>query len=261
MTTHTADAAADVNIFETKMDAARAAARRAAELIRSALERRGEARLLLATGNSQIDLAAFLVKEPGIDWSHVEGFHLDEYVGIAPDHPASFQHWIRTRYAEQAPFKAVHYIEGRASDIDSTLADYAARVFAGPIDVAFVGFGENGHIAFNDPHAADFGDSSLFKRVSLDDACRAQQVGEGHFKSMAEVPPEALTATCSGIFRADHWVCCVPDARKAKAVKAALEGPVTTACPASAVQTHRSASVFLDRNSASLLSTVRFGSQ
>ncbi len=132
-------------------------------------------------------------------------------------------------------------------------------LFRGPIHLAFVGFGENGHIAFNDPAVADFADPALLKRATLDDACRRQQVGEGHFPNVAAVPREALTITCSGLFRAEAWVCCVPDARKAEAVRNACEGPISTICPASIVRTHPNASVYLDAASAALLSTLTHG--
>ncbi len=137
---------------------------------------------------------------------------------------------------------------------EAHVAEYSERLFSGPVDLAFVGFGENGHIAFNDPPVADFDDPQLVKIVELDQQCRAQQVGEGHFSSLSHVPRYAMSVSCSGLLRANTWICCVPDRRKAVAVQAALEGPVTTACPASLVQQHADAHVYLDTESASLLS-------
>jgi len=243
-----------IEISETKTQSAQKTARAAADTIRACIKQHGGARILVATGNSQVEMMGFLVKEPDIEWDQVDAFHLDEYVGISPDHPASFRHWIRTRFTEIVRPKSMHYIEGDAQDLPAVLAEYSRLLLAAPVDLAFVGIGENGHIAFNDPPVADFKDPLVIKRVTLDEACRRQQVGEGHFPSMDSVPKEAMTVTCSGLFRVAKWICSVPDARKAKAVRDSLEGPVTTACPGSLVQQHADADVFLDQASASLLS-------
>src|SRR5581483_2535259 len=188
-----------------------------------------------------------------IDWKAVEVFHMDEYANIEETHLASFRFWIRTRLEEKVHPGKVHYIAGDARDLDSEIARYAELLAQEPIDLAFVGFGENGHIAFNDPHVADFDDPFRVKRVTLDEACRRQQIGEGHFKDLASVPPEAITVTCSELLRAKAWMCCVPELRKANAVVNALQGPVSVHCPASVVQKHPNARVYLDRDSASLL--------
>lgn len=231
----------------------KAAAARSAEIIRQAIASRGRARVLLATGNSQIALATHLAGK-SLPWEKVEAFHLDEYVGIAADHTASFRRWIKSRFADRVPFHSIDYLEGDAPDPDAEAARYSRLLEAAPIDLAFVGFGENGHIAFNDPHVADFNDPLTVKRVELDQACRAQQVNEKHFPDIASVPRYALTVTCSALLRAENWVCCVPDSRKSDAVHKALEGPLTTACPASVVRNHPRAFIYLDRNSASRLS-------
>jgi glucosamine-6-phosphate deaminase len=144
----------------------------------------------------------------------------------------------------------MHLIEGDAPSATAEIARYTALLSAGPLDLAFVGFGENGHIAFNDPPVADFDDPAMLKVVTLDEACRLQQVGEGHFSHLDAVPRNAITVTCSGLFRADAWICCVPEARKSRAVRDALEGPISTTCPASLVRRHPHASVFLDPDSA-----------
>ena len=180
-------------------------------------------------------------------------FHMDEYIGLPAQHPASFRLWIKTRVEDQVPLAAANYIHGDAPDVDAEIARYSALLAAAPIDCAFVGFGENGHIAFNDPPSADFDDPVSLKIVELDSACRRQQVGEGHFKDIDSVPETAITITCSGLFAADAWICCVPERRKADAVRDALTGPITTACPASVVRRHPAAWVFLDEGSASLL--------
>lgn len=243
----------EVHVFPTRDLLGKAAAKKSAEIIREALAARGSARLLVATGNSQLDVVSHLVNEP-LDWSNVEVYHLDEYVGIEPSHPASFHLWIRTRFVEKTRPRSVDYLNGLAPDPDAEARRYSALLASSPIDLAFVGVGENGHIAFNDPHVADFNDPLLVKRVALDEASLRQQVGEGHFPSLATVPREALTVTCSGLMRAGHWVCCVPERRKAAAIRAALEGPLTTECPGSLIRTHPSAFVYLDADSASQLS-------
>ncbi len=250
----------NLSIHLSRAELGRAAAERSAEIIRAAIAARGRARLLVATGNSQLDLIEHLTAQP-LEWSRVDAFHLDEYVGIAPDHPASFRHWIRTRFEEKVRPGSMHYIRGDAPDPDQEARRYSALLLADAIDLAFVGFGENGHIAFNDPPVADFADPLTVKRVALDPASRAQQVNEGHFPNLAAVPREALSVTCSGLMRAMYWVCSVPEARKAAAVRAALEDPIGPACPATMVRLRpRDRSfIFLDRESAALLpgATVR----
>jgi glucosamine-6-phosphate deaminase len=246
-----------IQIFNDKRALGAASAEYSAKIIQRAIEERGVARVLVATGNSQLETVAALVARTDVNWSKVEAFHLDEYVGIGADHPASFRFWVRTRFVEKVRPKSILYLQGDAPDPDVVARSYGDALLAAPIDLAFVGFGENGHIAFNDPPVADFEDLLTVKRVALDEACRNQQVGEGHFAHIGDVPREALTVTCSGLFRARHWVCCAPDTRKANAVKAALEGPITTACPASLVRRHESAAIFLDSRSAALLSNSK----
>ncbi len=247
---------ATVYIFDSTSGVASAAALQGAHLITNAINEVGSARVMVATGNSQLQLVDALVTCSSIDWNRVELFHMDEYVGLAPAHPSSFRFWIKTRIADKVHPASVHYLEADALDIDAEIQRYSELLLAAPIHLAFVGFGENGHIAFNDPHVADFDDSATVKRVALDAACRRQQAGEGHFPDLDSVPREALTVTCPGLFRALAWICCVPDARKAAAVRNALEGPISTTCPASLVRRHPNATVYLDRESASLLQTV-----
>jgi glucosamine-6-phosphate deaminase len=248
--------AAHVHIFESRESLGMAAALEAASVINSAVKEKGHARVMAATGNSQLDVIAALTRVKDIPWDRVEVFHMDEYVGLSETHPASFRYWIKTRLADQVHPGQVHYFAGDAPDLDAEIDRYARLVSAGPLDLAFVGFGENGHIAFNDPHVADFDDPLIFKRVTLDDASRQQQAGEGHFTDAASVPKEAVTVTCPVLFHAAAWVSCVPELRKAEAVKRAFEGPISTACPASIVRKHSNAHVFLDKDSASLLSSA-----
>ncbi len=229
------------------------AARQAANLIRRAIAKRGKARIIAATGNSQIYVVAALVKED-VNWSVVEVFHMDEYVGISADHPASFRRWIRERIEKTVSPGKIQYLDGDAPDIAAEIERYTGLLTTAPIDLAFVGFGENGHIAFNDPHEADFEDPATVKKATLDEACRLQQVGEGHFEGLFSVPKYALTVSCSGLFMAENWVCSVPEARKARAVQCALEGPISVSCPASLGQRHANTFVYLDTESAALLS-------
>jgi glucosamine-6-phosphate deaminase len=243
-----------VSIYHDKHRLGHAAAGKAAALIRTAVDARGSARILIATGNSQLETVHHLVRATGVPWEKVDCFHLDEYVGIKASHPASFRHWIASRFAHRVHPRSMHYIEGDARDLEKHMRDYADALFASDVDIAFVGFGENGHIAFNDPPVANFSDPFIVKRVTLDEDCRKQQVGEGHFRSIDLVPSEAVTVTCPALYRARHWICAVPDARKRRAAKAALEGPVSEQCPASLVQRHPSAHVFLDADSSRLLS-------
>ena len=244
--------AARIQVYPSRASLGAAAAERAAALITRAIEEHGRARVIAATGNSQLPLVEALVAQP-VDWKSVELFHMDEYAGMSAQHPASFRLWIRTRLAEKVHPLKTHYLEGDAVDLEAEIARYSRLLLEAPVHLAFVGFGENGHIAFNDPPVADFRDPATVKKVSLDEPCRKQQAGEGHFPDLASVPTEAVTITCTGLFRANAWVCCVPERRKAEAVRNALEGPISEACPASLVRRHPNASVFLDAESASLL--------
>lgn len=248
---------ARVQVFGSKDALGAAAAAEAAALIQAAIAKSGHARIIVATGNSQLEMIDALTRREKLDWQAVEVFHMDEYAGISAQHPASFRRWVRERVEQAAHPRKVHYLGADSADIDAEIQLYSDLLMIAPIDVAFVGFGENGHIAFNDPPVADFNDPLIVKRVTLDERCRRQQVGEGHFPDLDAVPKEALTVTCPGLFRAGAWVSVVPDARKAEAVRNALEGPVTTACPASIVRNHPNASVYLDRESASLLGALR----
>jgi glucosamine-6-phosphate deaminase len=246
---------ARVSVYGSAVNAGAAAAAQAARLIQKAIDQKGRARVIAATGNSQIPMADALVRE-NIDWQAVELFHMDEYAGIKADHPASFRYWIKTRLEEKVHPRVTHYLNGDASDLGIEIGRYTQLLKEAPVDVAFVGFGENGHIAFNDPPVADFNDPAMLKVVTLDEACRRQQAGEGHFSDVAAVPREAVTITCSGLFRANCWICCVPENRKAEAVRNALEGPILEKCPASLVRRHPNSYVYLDSDSASRLSIV-----
>jgi len=244
---------AQIRIFESKLELGRAAAAAAGVILRAAISERGAARIIVGTGPSQNETIFALTEEPGIEWGRVAVFHMDEYVGMAASHPASFRRWLDVHLAGVVHPGTVHYLNGDASDIEAECRRYAALLGAAPVDITFIGFGENGHIAFNDPGVADFHDAAVVKRVRIDERCRSQQVGEGHFPDIDSVPPEALTLTCPVLAGAAHLICSVPDRRKAEAVRDAVEGPLSEACPASLVMTHPHCEIFLDTQSASLL--------
>jgi glucosamine-6-phosphate deaminase len=232
---------------------ARAAADQAAAAIEDAVGARGVAHAMFATGNSQLDFVDQLVgNTPGLPWGKVVAFHMDEYVGIGPDHPAGFRRWIRQRIAEPTRVGTAHYLDGLAEPA-AECARYAALLRRHPLDLCCLGIGENGHLAFNDPPVADFDDPVDVKVVDLDPACRRQQVNEGHFPSLGDVPTRAMTVTVPALLRARTVLAIVPERRKAEPVRAALEGPVSTACPASALRTAAHAILHLDPGSGSLL--------
>jgi glucosamine-6-phosphate deaminase len=235
----------------------RAAAAHAAEALRATIRTRGEARIVAATGTSQFEFLDALTVAPGIDWTRVEMFHLDEYVGLAIDHPASFRKYLLERLIRKTGLTRYHLLdaEHEAARVALRVGEEIRRA---PIDVAFVGIGENGHLAFNDP-PADFATDQPYVIVTLDAACRRQQVGEGWFASVDEVPTQAISMSVRQILQSREIICVVPDARKAPAVKASLDGQVSPMAPASILQTHANATVYLDRDSAALLSAASRG--
>jgi glucosamine-6-phosphate deaminase len=246
-----------IRIFPDKDALGRAAAADAARLIRQAIAERGAARILAATGESQVDFLAALVASPGVDWPKVEMFHLDEYIGLSSDHPASFRKYLVDRLVRPAGIVRVHLLDGEA-DPAATCERVGRLLTAAPVDVAFAGIGENGHIAFNDP-PADFETAAPYIVVRLDEACRRQQVGEGWFPAVADVPERAISISVRQLLRARAILSVVPDSRKAPAVRLCLEGPVSPWAPASILRTHRHAILYLDAESAGLLSpeTIR----
>jgi glucosamine-6-phosphate deaminase len=229
---------------------ARAAADEAAAVIRSAVDARGVASAMFATGNSQLAFVDVMTASD-VPWDRVVVFHMDEYVGVGPDHPAGFRRWIRERIGDKVPARAVHYLDGLAAPSEECIR-YAQLLRRHPLDLCCLGIGENGHLAFNDPPVANFADPLDVKVVELDRACRMQQVGEGHFADLNAVPTHAMTVTIPALLRAGSVIAIVPESRKAVPVRDALEGPLTTACPASALRT-ANATVHLDPSSASLL--------
>jgi glucosamine-6-phosphate deaminase len=250
--TFTVDAAT-VTVHANVESMARAAADEAANVLRGAVAARGVANAMFATGNSQLAFVQALVAEtPDVPWGDTIVFHMDEYVGVGPEHPAGFQRWIRERIAEPAHPRQVHYVAG-LGDPAAECARYAALLRDHPLDLCCLGIGENGHLAFNDPPVADFDDRLDVKVVELDAGCRLQQVHEGHFPGLDAVPARAITVTVPALLRAGRVLAVVPEARKAESVLAALTGPVRTTCPASALRTIGHASIHLDPDSARLL--------
>lgn len=210
-----------------------------------AVRERNVANLILGTGASQYPLHDALLKLD-IDWSGINLFHLDEYIGISENHPASFRKFLRERIAERIKPKNVYYLNGDSSDICKEISRYEALLKTNPVDVACIGIGENGHIAFNDPGVADFNDPEYLKVVELDEACRNQQVGEGWFPSIDQVPSDAVTLTITAIMDCKSLCCTVPDERKADAVFKTLVNDISTSCPASVMRRHADAVLFLD---------------
>jgi glucosamine-6-phosphate deaminase len=241
-----------VRVFEDKPSLSKAAAEQASAAVRSAIRDRGYARIIAATGTSQLDFLDALTNARNIDWQQVEMFHLDEYVGLPITHPASFRKYLLERLIHKVAISRYHLLDG-----DGDPAEVVRRVGnalrSAPADVAFVGIGENGHLAFNDP-PADFQTEEPYLIVELDEACLRQQVGEGWFASISEVPRQAISMSVRQILKAKEIICVVPDARKAPAVKLCFDGEVSPMAPASILRTHAAATVYLDQESASLLS-------
>jgi glucosamine-6-phosphate deaminase len=220
------------------------------ERLAAAIAERGEANLILATGTSQFPFLESLRERP-IRWKKVRAFHLDEYKGLAADHPASFRRYLKERILDAVEPGEVHLIAGDAPELGVTMAAYETLLRTHPIDVACIGIGENGHIAFNDPPVADFEDPLWVKEVELDDACRTQQVHEGWFPSFDATPRSAVTLTVPAIMSSRMISCVVPGERKVNAVRSTLTQPVSTNCPASVLRRHPDATLFLDGESAS----------
>ncbi len=208
---------------------------------------------MFATSNSQIAFVDELVRTGDIPWGAVTVFHMDEYVGVGPDHPAGFQRWIRERIVDRVRPAATHYLDGR-TEPGAESDRYAGLLANHPLDLCCLGIGENGHQSINYTPVADFDDPRDVKIVELDDGCRRQQVGEGHFPDVAAVPARAITVTIPALLRASRVLAVVPDGRKAAAAEAALEGPVTTVCPASVLRTRENVTLHLDSSSAARLS-------
>ena len=244
----------EIKITNIPVELGQAAGKSGAELVRKAIALNGFANIILATGTSQFETLNQLIEEPEIDWSKVTLFHLDEYIGLPITHPASFRKYLKERFISKVPkLKGVNLIDGE-TDPTAECERLSALILAHPIDVAFVGIGENGHLAFNDP-PADFETEKPYIVVELDEACRKQQLGEGWFPSLEAVPTKAISMSVKQILKSKAIICSVPDLRKAQAVKNTIENPVSNLFPATALQLHPNCTCFLDTASASLLSS------
>jgi glucosamine-6-phosphate deaminase len=243
----------NINIAPNAYDLGRAAGAAAAEIIRKSIDLNGEANIILATGASQFETLNQLIAEKGIDWSKLIVFHLDEYIGLPVTHPASFRKYLQERFLSKLPSLNTAWLINGEADAKEECARLGKLIGKQAIDLALIGIGENGHLAFNDP-PADFDTEEPFIVVRLDQACKRQQLGEGWFNSIDEVPELAISMSIRQILKSKHIICSVPDNRKALAVKNTLENAVSNGCPASILQLHASCDLFLDQYSAALLS-------
>ncbi len=240
-----------VNVCNNSTALGQQAAAEGAAKIRDAIRERGEATILVATGASQFETLAALVRAPDIDWARVTGFHLDEYLGLPDSHGASFRKYLKERFVDLIPIGKFHFVNGE-NDPEAECDRLGNLIRHHQVDVAFIGIGENAHLAFNDP-PADFDTQQAYLVVDLDEACRRQQHGEGWFDEFSDVPLQAISMSVSQIMKAKHIVCSVPDLRKAEAVKKTVAGPITPAAPASILKSHGSATLYLDPPAASLI--------
>lgn len=246
-----------LKVFADKSQLGQAAAAQAASAIIQAVAERGQARIIAATGMSQFEFLQALIATPGIDWAKVEMFHLDEYVDLPITHPASFRKYLLERFIEPAGLTNFHLLNGER-DPREVCQVIGGIISEAPIDIAFVGIGENGHLAFNDP-PADFDTEAPYIVVNLDEACRRQQVGEGWFADMDEVPKQAISMSVRQILKAEEIICIAPDARKAEAIRNCFEREVSPMYPASALRTHLNTTIYLDAASSSLLTKPTTG--
>jgi glucosamine-6-phosphate deaminase len=245
-----------VQVYDDRATAGRAAALAVSEAVRERQEAAGRANVVFAAAPSQNEFLAGLVAGKGIDWSLVVGFHMDEYLGLTSDHPASFRRYLQEHLFRLAGLEPgqLRLIPGEQADRPlKTCLEYEERLLAEPVDIVCAGIGENGHLAFNDPPVADFLDPVLVKVVRLDQACRMQQLHDGCFESLEEIPTHALTLTIPALLKARVVSVIVPGPRKANAVLNTLRGPISEACPASALRRHPGATLYLDRDAARLV--------
>jgi glucosamine-6-phosphate deaminase len=245
-----------VRIFPDKATLSRAAADQAASAIRRAISQRGRARIVAATAASQIDFLDALTRAPRIDWRAVEVFHLDEYIGLPITHPGSFRGMLLQQLLSKTGIANYHLLDGDTGDPAEVVQRVGTQLASAPVDIEFLGIGENGHIAFNDP-PADFNTEKPYIVVELDETCRRQQVGEAWFSDISQVPRQALSMSVRQILKAKEILAVVPDSRKAKAVKACLEGEISPTAPASILRNHSYATIYLDVDSASQLTARR----
>ena len=246
----------NVRIYVSRSGLGLAAGLDAAEAIKGAISRKNEANVMFAAAPSQNETLAALCADPDIDWSKVHAFHMDEYIGLPEDNPAGFRYYLRERILSRFSFASVNLLDGNAADPEVESVRYSKLLEDHPIDVCLCGIGENGHLAFNDPPVADFRDPLKVKIVRLDQTCRTQQVHDGCFKTLEEVPACALTVTIPALVTSGCMICSVPASSKARAVQQTLEGKISEKCPATILRTHTNACLYLDRDSAGLIKAV-----
>ncbi len=238
----------DVKVYDTRLAMGKGAAEDAVAYLKDLLAKKDEIYMIFAAAPSQNEFLAAVAEAEGIDWGRVHALHMDEYVGLPADAPQGFGNFLRRAIFDKVPFASVDYI-GTSSDAEAAIKRYDAILAAHHVDVVFMGIGENGHIAFNDPHVADFDDPKRIKKVDLDLTCRTQQVHDGCFAQLDDVPEYALTLTCPTLFNADRLFCVVPAATKADAVKATVTGPIGVQCPATIMRRHKCATLYTDADS------------
>jgi glucosamine-6-phosphate deaminase len=241
-----------LKVFPDKRSLSQAAAEQAATAIRNAISRQGRARIVAATAASQIDFLEALTEAPSIDWSKVEAFHLDEYIGLPVTHPGSFRKMLLEQLIQKTGISKYHLLDGDAPDPAAGARRVSKELASSPVDIEFLGIGENGHVAFNDP-PANFEMEDPYIIVELDEACRRQQVGEAWFANISQVPRRALSMSVRQVLKAKEILAVVPDERKAQAIRACFTGEISPMAPASILRTHPNATIYLDENSASLL--------
>jgi len=238
-----------VKLFDTRDAMGAYAAKEASDKMKELLSKKEEINMIFAAAPSQNEFLKTLYTDKDIDFSRINAFHMDEYIGLPSDNPAGFGNFLRDRIFSKAPFKSVNYLNGLAEDIDAECARYTQLLKDHPIDIVCMGIGENGHIAFNDPHVAFFNDEKAVKVVELDQKCRQQQVNDGCFASIDEVPTHALTLTIPTLVSGDYLFCMVPAATKADAVYATINGEIEEKCPASILRKHDNATLYVDSDS------------
>jgi len=248
-----------VEVYASRAEVGRAVAEAVATKMRDLLSQKRKIGMVFAAAASQIEFLEELARRPGLDWSRVTAFHMDEYLGVAGTAKQSFGRWLRDRLFDRVKVGTVHYMDGMAKDPERECARYAALLKETPLDIDCLGIGENGHLAFNDPPVADFQDPKAVKVVEIDEQSRIQQSAEGNFPTPDDVPRVALTMTIPALLAAPYLYCTVPGPRKAQAVKAAVNDPISTACPATILRRHGAAIVYLDQDSARLIDTAIAG--
>jgi len=242
-----------VQVYEDSVEMGKAAAADFGKKLRALLDKQTEVRLIFAAAPSQNDFLQYLIQQQGIDWQRVVAFHMDEYIGLPPNAKQSFQEFLKEKLFQYLPLKTIHYIDRQAENAAVACRQYEQLLKKAPIDMVALGIGENGHIAFNDPPVANFEDNSLVKIVELDEICRQQQVNDGAFEHIASVPTHAITLTIPALIQGRSLYCIVPGERKTNAVQQTLNGPISTACPASILRKHAHAILYLDRLASGVL--------